>query len=134
MGKESDRPMTAPIIAKAMDKQVAYGLILRPNVPDAQGDIYTESEVEKAAHRYMARSAGRADWLHRQLLSRTEAVLVESFVAPAPFDWSGFKVLKGDWLGAMWIPDPDKWQLVKSGQIRAFSIKGTGRRIPLMES
>ena len=121
----------ATIIAKAQDKQLAYGLILRPNVPDAQGDIYDEEETEKAAHWYGAHSLGKADWLHEEELPRGDAVLVESFVAPVGFDWNGFEVKKGDWLGAMWIRNKEKWEAVKKGEIQAFSIKGQGRRMAL---
>ena len=118
-------------LGKAADKQLAYGLILRPDVPDSQGDIYNEEEVEKAAHWYAAHSLGKADWLHETELPRGEAVLVESFVAPVGFDWNGFEVKKGDWLGAMWIRYKDRWEAVKKGEIQAFSIKGQGRRMAL---
>ncbi len=121
----------ATIIAKAQDKQLAYGLILRPDVPDSQGDIYNDEEVEKAAHWYAAHSLGKADWLHETELPRGEAVLVESFVSPVGFDWNGFEVKKGDWLGAMWIRDKEKWEAVKKGEIQAFSIKGQGRRMAI---
>jgi hypothetical protein len=56
---------------------------------------------------------------------------VESFVAPLDFDWNGFEVKKGDWLGAMWVRDKDKWDAIKKGQVQAFSIKGQGRRMAL---
>ena len=121
----------ATIVAKAQDKQLAYGLILRPNVPDAQGDIYNEEEVEKAAHWYAAHSLGKADWLHEEELPRGDAVLVESFVAPIAFDWNGFEVKRGDWLGTMWVRNKEKWEAVKKGEIQAFSIKGQGKRMAL---
>ncbi len=130
-GEKVVKEWEATIIAKAQDKQLAYGLILRPNVADSQGDTYDDEEVEKAAHWYAANSLGKADWLHEAELPRGEAVLVESFVAPTSFDWNGFEVRKGDWLGAMWIRDKDKWEAVKKGEIQAFSIKGQGRRMAL---
>ncbi len=130
-GEKVVKEWEAIIIAKAQDKQLAYGLILRPNVADSQGDTYDDEEVEKAAHWYAANSLGKADWLHEAELPRGEAVLVESFVAPTSFDWNGFEVRKGDWLGAMWIRDKEKWEAVKKGEIQAFSIKGQGRRMAL---
>lgn len=119
------------IIAKQAKKQIAYGVILRPNVADADGDLYDEEEVEKAAHRYMADYAGAADWLHREDLGRETAVMVESFIAPVDFDWDGFQVLKGDWLGGMWVKDKERWQKIEAGEINAFSINGYGHRRPL---
>lgn len=119
------------ILEKQEEKQLAYGLILRPDVTDSQGDIYTAEEVEKACHSYGAKSGGATDWLHKTTLPKTTAVLVESFIAPVDFVWNGYQILKGDWLGAAWVPDQDKWAAIKKGEIKSFSIKGTGRRIPV---
>lgn len=128
---ETSKAMIVGIVAKAEEKQVAYGVILRPDVPDSDGDIYTPDEVEKAAHNYMAKAAGVADWLHEEEIPRDKAVMVESFIAPVDFDWEGFEVKKGDWLGGMKIYDPDMWGAVKKGEIKAFSIKGIGKRTEL---
>ena len=54
--------------------------------------------------------------------------MVESFIAPTDFDWDGFQVKKGDWVGGMWVRDKEMWGDVKAGKINAFSIKGMGRR------
>lgn len=118
-------------VEKQEERQLAYGLILRPNKPDSQGDIYTPLEVEKACHNYAAKNGGVTDWLHKTTLPKTTAVLVESFIAPVDFVWNGYQVLKGDWMGCAWVRDAEKWQAVKSGEIKSFSIKGTGRRIPV---
>lgn len=121
------------IVEKAEDKQLVWGVILRPNVADADGDIYSPEEVEAAAHRYMEKTGGTADWLHQVELDKSEAVMVESFIAPVSFTWpnSGFEVLAGDWIGAMHIINPNMWAAVKSGRISAFSINGYGRRTPV---
>lgn len=132
--KTQKKAVEITIIAKQAKKQIAYGVILRPNVADADGDIYDEEEVEKAAHRYMADYAGAADWLHREDLGRETAVMVESFIAPVEFDWDGFQVLKGDWLGGMWVKDKERWQKIEAGEINAFSINGYGHRRPLQQA
>ncbi len=120
------------ILAKADERQVAYGVILRPDVVDSQQHVYSATEVQKAAYWYMVNKAGTADWLHERTLERTEAVLVESFIAWQDMDYNGFELKKGDWVGGMYVADKEMWQAVKSGGIKSFSIKGIGmlRKLP----
>jgi len=53
---------------------------------------------------------------------------VESYIAPTDFELGGYEVPKGTWMLAVHFPDTDLWGLVKSGERKAFSIKGHGKR------
>jgi len=128
---ETKKELEVEIIHKADEKQVAYGVILRPNIPDGDGDLYDEEAVQEAAWKYMANTGGTADWLHQEELGKEQAVMVESFIAPTDFDWGGFQVKIGDWVGGMWVRDKKMWGAVKKGEISAFSIRGMGRRRPV---
>jgi 2'-5' RNA ligase len=128
--EEVEKEWTGEIISKQDEKQIVYGVVLRPNVPDLQGDLYNEEEVEKAAHRFLVESR-KADWMHEKELPQSEAVPVESYVALADFEMNGHKVLKGDWVLAMHVIDKEKWAAIKKGESNAFSIRGYGKRKPV---
>ena len=130
-GNKVEKSWLMEVIEKQEEKQIVFGVILRANTPDSQGDILTPDAIEDIAIKYMANQYGKADWLHQREIPRNEAVLVQSFISPLDFEWNGVQVKKSDWLGGMWIPDKEKWQAVKKGQIKAFSIRGMGRRTPV---
>lgn len=119
------------LIKADQERQVVYGLILRPMRPDSQGDIITREEVMTGAHLYMAKSFGQADDEHIVTLDRADAVMVESFIMGADVDsWHGvpIELKEGDWIGAMLVRNEELWQAIKEGKRKAFSIKGVGQR------
>jgi hypothetical protein len=130
-GEVVEKSIEVAILEKDEERHLAYGVILRPDVTDAEGDLYDTDDVEKAAHWYLVNRPGATDWLHEQELPRDQAVLVESVIMGTDVtEWHGKQVdlKKGDWLGVVWIPSDDRWQAVKAGEINAFSIRGVGRR------
>ena len=134
------------------DERLVYGwasVIARNGQPtfDTQDDLIPEYELHRAAHGYVmkARSGSImhhgvhvADAVESFLVTRNSSFssLLQSFATeqpdsvwgdvmknmegrPLPFEgwWTGFKVLH----------DP-VWQMVKSGELKSFSIGGTGTR------
>ena len=122
-------------ISKSADdeKQIVYGVVYGPrDVPDAQGDLMTADEVENMAHKFLVRKISRVeeaiDWQHEYDISLEDAIPVESYISPVDFSMNGHEIHKGDWILATYIPDKEKWEMVKSGEIKAYSIKGRGYR------
>lgn len=108
------------------DKQLAYGAVYMPMIPDSQGDFMTAEEIEKMAHGFMKDGLLRGvDTQHD--LCDNGAVIVESFIVRK--DDPDF--IEGSWVAAVWCPD-DIWPMVKSGELAAFSMYGKGERIPTM--
>ena len=126
--KAADERVSVPII-KA-EKHLAYGVVLKPGVPDSQGDIITPDDIERAAHNWMKRSR-IYDHQHQTTLWEGEAIPVESWIAP--FDltpelgWPKYTP-KGSWILTSYIPDPVIWEQVKTGKVKAYSIRGWGKR------
>lgn len=118
------------LIKAVPERQIVYGIVLKPHVPDAHGDIFTPEEIERAAHAYLARSR-LLDWRHERLLPPSQGVPVESFIAPVDFSWQGKRIPAGSWVLATHIQDPDLWKEILSGKIRAYSIRGFGLRRPV---
>lgn len=108
------------------DKQLAYGAVYMPMIPDSQGDFMTAEEIEKMAHGFMKDGNLRnVDTQHD--LCDNGAIIVESFIVRK----GDPDFIEGSWVAGVWCPD-DIWPLVKSGELAAFSMYGKGERIPTM--
>jgi hypothetical protein len=108
-------------------KQIVFGVVLQPNIPDLQGDIITEDEIENAAHRYMVESR-ITGFRHQEEL---DAVIVESYIAKSNEWFKDENILKGSWLVAMKINDLKVWQGVLDGTFNSFSIGGWAKSDPV---
>jgi len=120
----------AELIKADQEKQLVYGVVLRPDRFDSQGDLAPEEEIEKAAHRFMEKSR-LIDWKHIKTLDHNKAVPVESYIAPQDLRINGRVVPKGSWILVTHVKDPDLWQAIKKGEIRSYSIRGFGVRVPV---
>ena len=123
------------IVSKSNEQMIAYS-IAYPAMPmgwkDTQNDWVSAEEIQKMAHNWMVNS-GNYDIQHRILnVSKSDASVVESFIAPVDFLWpignDSFKqVNKGSWIVATKF-SPKLWEKVKSGEINAYSIRGKAKR------
>ena len=138
------------------DERFVLGVVLEPEVVDAQGDIYSAEEVRQAAHRFMEELwpasqchpsdsplrgsrpvsslreeavVGGLGLMHRFRVNGQVKVL-ESYLAPTDFEMGEVKVRKGTWLLAVRILSDALWEQVKAGELTGFSIGGSARRRP----
>jgi len=112
------------LIKKAGDERIVYGVVLRPNFVDSQGDTMTADDVEAAAHYYLenARTIG----LRHQ--GRLAGAVLESYIAPVDFTLGRGDVKKGDWVLVIRVDNDEVWQQIKDGDLDAFSVGGFGTR------
>ncbi len=110
------------------DERFVLGVVLDPEVVDAQGDIYSPEEVRQAAHRFMEEFGGLG-LMHRFRVNDQVKVL-ESYLAPVDFAIGETRIRKGTWLLAVRILSDELWQQVKDGALTGFSIGGSARRVP----
>jgi hypothetical protein len=108
-------------------KHIVFGVVLQPNVADLQGDIITEEEIEKAAHRYMIES--RITGFRHE--SELDACIVESYISKNDEWFKNESVVKGSWLIAMKIYDEKVWAGVMDGTYNSFSIGGWATSTPI---
>ena len=106
------------------EKQLAYGEVYIPMIPDSQGDFMTSIEIEKMAHGFMKSGLLRGVDTQHDLVDNG-AIVVESFIARK----NDPDFVEGSWVAAVWVPD-DIWPLVKSGELGGFSMYGSGERVP----
>lgn len=110
------------------DERYVLGVVLVPEQVDAQGDIYSHEEVRQAAHRFMEEFGGLG--LMHELRVNDQVKVLESYVAPTPFQVGELSVAKGTWLLAVRVHSDELWERVKRGELTGFSIGGSARRVP----
>ncbi|TAJ75046.1 MAG: hypothetical protein EPO42_14385 [Gallionellaceae bacterium] len=124
-----DRHMSKVVKAgTAGDERYVLGIVLEPDVVDAQNDTYSAEEVRAAEHVFMEeyRNLG---FMHKQMVTGDVKIL-ESYIAPVDFAMGDINVKKGTWLMAVRVLDDGLWRQVKSGGLTGFSIGGSAVRKP----
>ena len=112
------------------DERFVLGIVLEPEVVDAQGDIYSSVEVRQAAHRFMEEFGGLG--LMHGMRVNGQVKVLESYVSPMDFAVGEVAVRKGTWLLAVRVLSDALWDQVKKGELTGFSIGGSARRQPVI--
>lgn len=111
------------IVNKDAKRQIVTGVVLEPNVEDAQGEMETPEEIENAFLLW-SEHFGAIGLGHKEL-ANDKVVVVEKWIARTDFDLPGGKVKKGSWMLSVKVRDPDIWEAIEKGEITGFSIGGT---------
>jgi hypothetical protein len=121
--------LDAPAPATSTELRYALGIVLQPDVVDAQGDIYSADEIRKAAWGYMV-SFRNVGLMHKGLVNQKVA-LVESYLAPIAMNVGGSVIKAGTWLMGLNIHDDALWDQVKKGALTGLSIGGFAAKNPV---
>lgn len=129
---EEDKESTSksiyiPIAKVNEELREVTGVVLQPEVTDAQGDIMDADVIAKAAGDFLARfnKSTTLGYMHNQFNKRFE--LRQSFVAPDNIVIANKTVKKGAWLMVVKVLDDKVWESVKKGKITGFSIGGKAK-------
>lgn len=112
------------------DRRMVYGWasVITKNgevVVDTQGDSIEPQELEKATTAFMS-DVRKAQEMHNP---GVKGMVVHSFPMIADIAKSlGIECDQEGWIVGVQVSDEVTWQKVKSGELRAFSIGGAGRR------
>lgn len=115
------------IVKRDDEQHLVTGVVLQPDMPDAQDDVMTAAEIEKAAHAYMKQGA-QVRVQHGDGTTAGYADVVESWTAPQDIKFGEEIVKAGAWLMTMHVPDDNVWAQVKAGDFTGFSPRGIGYR------
>lgn len=112
------------------DEHYILGIVLEPDVVDAQQDTYSADEVQQAEQRFMVefRNVGL---MHKGFIN-DKVKIVESYIAPVDFTIDGESVKKGTWLMGVKVLDGALWKACKGGDYTGFSIGGSAIRKPVV--
>ena len=125
---EKDRQLKIAKASADDDEHYVLGIVLEPDVVDAQKDIYAADEVRDAAHKYMVEFQNRG-LMHKEIVNG-KVDLLESYLAPANFTIGDQHVKKGTWVMAVRVKDAKLWNECKTGGLTGFSIGGSANRKP----
>ena len=105
-------------------KRLVYGVVLRPEVPDAHDDVMTSDEIMKSAHNYLMfyRVVGE------QHDKEADAMVAESYIAPMDMNFDGKSIKKGAWVVAMKVLNDELWIKIKDGNFTGLSAGGFAKR------
>jgi hypothetical protein len=106
-------------------RHIVYGVVLQPGVTDSQKDDVSAPEIEQAAHRFLV-NYRKHDVAHAEQPAGVETV--ESYIAPSDMVIEGRPVLKGSWVMATHVSDPQVWEQVVKGDLTGYSMGGSGVR------
>ena len=112
---------------QAEEERFIFGVVLVPNEPDAQGDIYSAHEVAKAAHAYMETTSGTFKLMHAGNPVEGLRVL-ETYVTKTVETHNDEIFPIGTWLMAARVLDDTLWDQIKKGVFTGFSIGGSAVR------
>ena len=127
-GQEAEDTFEAHVPIVKAEERFVLGVVLEPETEDAQGDIYSEDEVRKAAHRFLEEFGGLG-LMHRMRVN-DEVKIRESYLAPADFALGETRIKKGTWLLGVHVLSDAIWAQVQDGTLTGFSIGGSAQRSP----
>lgn len=115
-------------LEKSDEKQFVLGRVLIPDKIDSDNEVIREKEIEKAAWNFMQNSHA-VGYIHKEYAPN--ANIVESYIAPVDFEIGDREVKKGTWLVGVKIDNKRLWEEIKKGKMRAFSVGGWTRQVPV---
>jgi hypothetical protein len=116
-----------PIQKVDAERREVTGVVLQPEVVDAQGDIMDSAVIEKAAGDFLAgfNKGNKLGFMHKQFNKKFE--LRQSFITPIDMVIANKAVKAGSWVMVVKVLDDKIWKLVKEGKVTGFSIGGKAK-------
>jgi len=117
-------------LAKSLDedKRLFTAVVLRPEVVDAHGDIYSHEVVEKACHDYNINCQAA----NLQHIFNTDLVTpVESYISKATHTLGEGEVVEGDWVLTFKVESEEIWEMCKGGTFTGMSVGCSARVVEL---
>ena len=112
-----------------VEERFVLGIVLEPEVVDAQGDIYSAEEIRLTAYEY-AKNFRNVGLMHKGLVNG-KVFVVQNWIAPVDMEIEGSKIKKGTWLLGLEVLDDELWGKVKGGDLTGLSIGGFAKRTPI---
>jgi len=126
--KSVTKNIFVPLLKANIEEQTVTGVVLQPEVVDAQGDIMSAEVIRKAAHNFLSKynKATKLGFMHK-IFGKYKFELYQSWIAPQDVVINGTTVKAGSWVMTVYVGDRKIWKLVKAAKIKGFSIGGKAR-------
>lgn len=113
-------------IVKA-EQRLITGVVLRPEMVDAQGDIVSAQVIKAAAHQFLMDYNKRTQMGVQHKEFPPGIHLVESWITDEASNKAATDIPAGSWMIKVFVDNPAVWAKVESGAIRGFSIGGMAK-------
>ena len=108
-----------------------YGVVIQPDIPDSQEDVFSAQDVEAACHGFM-RDYALAKGEHSPDVNHSgrdaDADLLENYVAAQDMVLGGEPVVRGSWVQVWKVNCPLTKREIDNGELTGLSLEGTGFR------
>lgn len=113
---------------KGKEKRLVTGIVLEPDMIDAQDDTIKSTVIEKAAHLFLTKYNKETKLgLMHTTFGDIGIELCQSFIAPVDYSVGKKKVKKGSWVMTVHVTDDNRWYDIKNRRLTGFSIGGKAR-------
>lgn len=111
-----------------------FGIVMKPEVPDIEGDVTSAEEIRRANDVFM-REFQTVGFMHKKDVSDKVKIL-QNVIAPVDFDFplpdGGVKKISGGtWYQELFTDDPELVKRVREKKLNGLSIGGFARRVPV---
>jgi len=111
-----------------------FGIVMKPEVPDVEGDVTSAEEIRRANERFM-RDFQTVGFMHKKDVS-DKIKIIQNVIAPIDFDFplpdgGAKKIAKDTWYQELFSDDPDIVNRVRTKKLNGLSIGGFARRVPV---
>lgn len=114
--------------AKGKEKRLVTGIVLEPDMIDAQDDTIKAAVIEKAAHLFLSKYNKETKLgLMHTTFGDIGLELCQSFIAPVDYSVGKKKVKKGSWVMTTHVTDDSRWDDIKNRRLTGYSIGGKAR-------
>lgn len=126
--KDVNKSIYVPIIKASNEERTITGVVLQPEVVDAQGDIMDKEVIRKAAHDFLSRynRATELGLMHKYF-GNGDFDLYESWLAPQDVSINSTIIKEGSWILTVYVVKDKIWKMVKEAKLKGFSIGGKAK-------
>jgi DNA adenine methylase len=116
-----------PIEKLNEEKQILVGVVLQPEIVDAQGDIISKNVIEEAAHKFLSsyNRTTKLGLMHKNFDPKFS--LYESYITPIELAIGSRVVKAGSWIVSVHVRDKEIWKKIKDKELNGLSIGGVAK-------
>jgi len=109
-----------------------FGIVMKPDVPDIEGDVTSVEEIIQANDLFM-REFGTVGFMHKKDVTEKVSI-IQNVIAPIDFDFpiddGGSKSIgKGTWYQELYTADAELVKRIRERKLNGLSIGGFARRV-----
>jgi len=119
--KDKEKELTFKLLD--VKGEEVFGVVYSPNEKDADGDEADAETIMNACYEYNTNYQS-LHFRHSFPLSKEQAQLLESYIAPVDFTFNDHVVKAGSWLQRWRVKDADLQRMIREGNIVGFSLGG----------